>query len=591
MISLTTPCPTAAPPRLTVAMASPADREAIYALRHDVYAEELGQHPPNAAGRLTDPLDAFNHVIVARAGGHVIGFVSVTPPGSGRFSVDKYVPRDAFPFPFDGAVYEVRLLTVAEEHRGGPAAGILMYAALRWIVRRGGKRIVAIGRREVLDLYLKLGLKPLGITVRGGAVTFEVLHGSTGELLERASEHAQVLRRLEPDIDWQLDVPFRTPRPCYHGGAFFDAIGDEFDALERRDAVVNADVLDAWFDPSPKVLEALTAHLPWLLRTSPPAGCEGMVRAIARARGVDAASVLPGAGSSDLIFLALREWLRPASRALILDPMYGEYAHVLEHVIGCRVERLLLDRREGYVLDPERLAARLQRGYDLAVIVNPNSPTGRHADRAALGSALERTPASTRIWVDETYVEYAGADQSLERIAAASENIVVCKSLSKVYALSGARAAYLCGPPGLIEALRPLQPPWAVSLPAQVAAVAALKDPEHYARRHAETRALRTALARDLRRIPGLEVVPGVASFLLCHLPEGGPTAAEAVERCRGKGVYLRDVSSMGQRLGPRALRIAVKDAAANRRVVETLAGALRPLTRSTPAPPSPPRP
>jgi hypothetical protein len=53
-------------------------------------------------------------------------------------------------------------------------------------------------------------------------------------------------------------------------GAFFEAIGDDFSALERRHGVVNADVLDAWFDPSPAVLAALRQHLPWALRTSSP---------------------------------------------------------------------------------------------------------------------------------------------------------------------------------------------------------------------------------------------------------------------------------------------------------------------------------
>ena len=50
-----------------------------------------------------------------------------------------------------------------------------------------------------------------------------------------------------------------------------------------------------------------------------------------------------------------------------------------------------------------------------------------------------------------------------------SEKVIVCKSLSKVYALSGLRAAYLCAPPHQLEELRALTPPWSVSLPAQIA--------------------------------------------------------------------------------------------------------------------------
>jgi len=146
-------------------------------------------------------------------------------------------------------------------------------------------------------------------------------------------------------------VSGRTP-VCYHGGAFFEAVGEEFDALERLSTVISADVLDAWFPPAPSVVEAIQHHLPLLLRTSPPTSCAGLVRAIARARGVEPANILAGGGSSDLIFLALTRWLNSSSRVLILDPMYGEYAHVLEQVVGCRVDRLMLSRADGYVMDP-----------------------------------------------------------------------------------------------------------------------------------------------------------------------------------------------------------------------------------------------
>src|SRR5439155_18190815 len=128
------------------------------------------------------------------------------------------------------------------------------------------------------------------------------------------------------------------------------------------------------------------------------------------------------------------------------------------------------------------------------VIVNPNSPTGRHMSGKNLEAALRETPSQTRIWIDETYVEYAGENESLEQFAAISENVIVCKSMSKVYALSGARAAYLCAGPHQLEALRAITPPWVISLPAQVAAVRALRDPGYYAVRYAETAALRDDL-------------------------------------------------------------------------------------------------
>lgn len=357
---------------------------------------------------------------------------------------------------------------------------------------------------------------------------------------------------------------------CYHGGAFFDAIGTEFDHLERWHQIINADVLDAWFPPSPRVLAALQKDLPWLLRTSPPTNCEGLQRVIARTRAVATENILPGGGSSDLIFLALRHWLTPSSRVLILDPMYGEYAHVLEKVIRCHVDRFTLSSEDNYRINLGDLEKQIQHDYDLVVLVNPNSPTGQFVPRTEMEFFLRRLP-TTRVWVDETYIEYAGANESLERFAASSSNVVVCKSMSKIYALSGARAAYLCGPARVVEELRAITPPWAVSLPAQVAAVAALQDTDYYAQRWTETHELREQLSLQLAEFDGWEIIPGIANFLLCRLPEHGPTAAEIVSRCRKHGLFLRDVGSMGQGLGSRALRIAVKDAETNTRIVEIL--------------------
>ncbi len=579
--------------RLRIALATDRDREIIYRHRHDIYARELGQHEQNPAGRLRDPLDAFNTYIVAAMDGEIAGFISITPPArrhpgevqAAHYSIEKYLSLDELPFPIDDGLYEVRLLTVVQPHRGRGIAPLLMYAALRWIEAHGGRRIVAIGRLEVEDIYLKAGLQPLVRRVRSGAVTFELMTATVEALRLRADRQGRMLARLARSAEWDLDIPFRPPAPCVHGGGFFGAIGTEFDRLEKSPEVINADVLDAWFPPSPEVLEALQDYLAWIARTSPPTDCEGMAAAIARVRGVDPRCVLPGSGSSSLLYLAFRHWLTPRSRALILDPTYGEYAHILEHVIGCRVDRLVLPREGGFVLNLDHLVANLRGGYDLVALVNPNSPTGRYVPREELEDVLRHTPAGTRVWIDETYVEYAGEGRSLERFAAGSESVIVCKSMSKVYALSGLRAAYLCAPPHQLEGLRQIQPPWEVSLPAQVAAVKALLDPGYYQQRHLETRELRGELVEGLQGLEAMEILPSTTNFVFCQLRPGQAPASSIVAACEAEGLFLRDAGSMGTRLGPRALRIAVKDRATNRRMVEILGRALRDCAGREPSP------
>jgi histidinol-phosphate/aromatic aminotransferase/cobyric acid decarboxylase-like protein/GNAT superfamily N-acetyltransferase len=609
-------------PQISIRVATEADREVVYRLRHDVYAEELGQHAINAQRRLTDALDSFNTYIVGEVGGvggEIGGFISITPPRGPGYSIDKYFRRAELPLSFDDGLYELRLLTVVAKHRQGPLASLLMREAFRWVRDHGGRFIVIIGRRELVDLYRRVGLKPLGRSVQSGAVTFDLMAAAIEEVDKALRPLADLSARLDrlmegkPGRRGTAAESSKPAAPCDHGGAFFAALGDEFDQLATRERIINADVLDAWFDPAPEVAEALRQDLPWMLKTSPPTGCDGFLRAVSRARGVPVESLVPGAGSSALIFTAFQRWLTRESRVLVLDPMYGEYAHVLEHVVGCRVDRLRLSAEDGFRLNLEQLGRAASLGYDLVVLVNPNNPTGRHVPAHELQEVLERVPRSTRVWIDETYAEYvapgfrpvrdvpgeasrgdavrvgAGArgdgslgiertgrkpGATLEAFAAVSENVIVCKSLSKVLALSGVRVAYLCAPASVAADLRGVTPPWAVSLPAQVAAVAALKNPAYYAARYEETHRLRAGLARELARL-GLEVFDGVINSVLCRLPEGAPTGAEIVAACRGRGVFVRDCSTISPVLSPNWVRVAVKDASSNERVVEAIRGVL----------------
>ncbi|MCW1884814.1 GNAT family N-acetyltransferase [Luteolibacter flavescens] len=310
--------------RFVIAEADGKTRGQIHRARHRVYALELGQHPPNAEERLTDALDAVNRYFAATCGDELAGFVSVTPPGEAGYSIDKYFRRDELPFEVGDDVFEIRLLTVMPGHRRSDLAGALMVAAFRWIEARGGRRVVAIGRREVKGMYLKSGLSDTGLTVQAGAVTYDLLHAGVGEIRAALNGMAGLVSRIETGMDWRMQVPLRKPATCFHGGAFFGAIGAGFTSLERRHDIINADVLDAWFSPAPAVTDALRDHLPWLMRTSPPTDCEGLVVAISTARGIPASCVLPGAGSSDLIFRAFPRWLDSWSHVLLLDPTYGE---------------------------------------------------------------------------------------------------------------------------------------------------------------------------------------------------------------------------------------------------------------------------
>jgi len=466
------------------------------------------------------------------------------------------------------AYKSIRILSVIKEHRNSSLANLLMYAAMRWIEAHGGKNIVAICRSSLIEMYVKAGLVPLNRTVKAGNVTYELSIASIEHLNALVRKQMEKWKLLYNKIEWKLPYSFFAPSRCNHGGAFFEAIGEDLQTLQNRDVVINADVLDAWFPPSPKVIEALQNNVAWLLQTSPPTHSKGLIEVIAKVRGIGKASILPGAGSSNLIFLALQHFLNSMSKVLILDPCYGEYRHVLDNIIQCSVNTFELKREEGFVVNTDALLEEILKGYDMVILVNPNSPTGVHIAKDKMKEMLLQVPTATLVWVDETYIEYKGTTDSLEQLATLTENVIICKSMSKVYALSGARIGYLCCAPHLIETLKSLTPPWALSLPSQLAAITALQDEGYYNIKYHETQLLREKMRLDLIRIGMKEVIAGVANFLLCYLPASIPSASDFIEHCKAHNLYIRDVSAMGTTLGNGVLRIAVKDKKTNERII-----------------------
>ncbi len=358
-----------------------------------------------------------------------------------------------------------------------------------------------------------------------------------------------------------------------HGGAFFDSIGDDFQNLARNKQVINADVLDAWYDPSPRVVSAIRTHLEWLIRTSPPTHAEGLRSVISESRSVPLANLALGSGSSSLMFAALKSLVKRGEKAVVMDPMYGEYEHVLGSLIGANVVRSEQFAHEEFRPDIDRLVAD-SKGAKLLTMVNPNSPTGRSIPLFAMKQLLEHLDPETKLWVDETYIDFVSQEQSLEPLVASNPNLIICKSMSKFYALSGLRVGYLACSPLLATELERETPPWNIGLISQLAAVEALKDRPYYEQMAEETKRLKGHLIGLLSEIEGLLTIPSSTNFVFLKLPHSH--SGEVAKEMAKQDVFIRDCDSLSPRFNGEYIRIAVKPEAQNHRIASALAGTLK---------------
>lgn len=355
------------------------------------------------------------------------------------------------------------------------------------------------------------------------------------------------------------------PTSAIHGGAFWAALDSSFQC--HRPSVVCADVLDAWFAPPSELMEEFAADLPFLIRTSPPTHAEGMRRAIAEARGLPPECVTAAGGSSALIHTILKMVLRSIGRVCLLEPTYSEYRFVAERIVGAQCESFNLFASDGFSFSEESWRSWIrQMRPNVAVLVQPNNPTGTRMDVARL---LDGFPRDCTLIVDEAYIDYTKVVSS-ERLAADRTGLVVIKSLSKAYGLSGLRAAYAVAHPDTTRILREITPPWAVSGPAQWWGCRIWEWGAYYADRWAETIQLRRSLVEGLEALPGRLLADEANWALWEHGLAIG--MAEVLQRLSAAGVFVRDASATGPSLSPATLRISVRPPEENERVLRALA-------------------
>ena len=185
---------------------------------------------------------------------------------------------------------------------------------------------------------------------------------------------------------------------------------------------------------------------------------------------------------------------------------------------GCEVVRVFREP-ESWRLDP----ADVPDEADVVVVGNPENPIGTLEARELL-ARLQRP--GRLVVVDESFMEFALERETL----AGDRDVVVVRSLTKLWSLAGIRAGYLLGPPALVAELDAHRQPWSVNALACAAVVACCGDRETPARVAAEVEAERRFLAAGLERV-AQRVWPGAANFLLHarlgRARHGGCTSAE----------------------------------------------------------------
>jgi len=326
--------------------------------------------------------------------------------------------------------------------------------------------------------------------------------------------------------------------------------------------------------PPSSVLVAIQSQL-GNLRHYPDPNYSELRVALSQAHQLTPEWILPGNGSAELLSLAGRE-LASLSATVLITPAFSDYYRALKAFgatvlgVGCLSGGV---SDEGFSelclplspLPPIPHSDTPPSSMGL-LINNPHNPTGRLFSRASILPYLEQFAL---VVVDEAFMDFLpDQEQSLISLVQNYPNLVILRSLTKFFSLSGLRLGYALAHPDRLQVWQQQRDPWPVNTLAAAAGVAAISDRDFQQQTWDWLPPTREQLFQGLANIPGLHPYKSAANFLLV---ESQQSCSQLQQRLLQRHqILIRDCLSFPE-LGDRFFRVAVLSATDNQRLLAAL--------------------
>jgi len=321
--------------------------------------------------------------------------------------------------------------------------------------------------------------------------------------------------------------------------------------------------------PTPAMMDTMASRLKDII-TYYPSGADTITAELCNLLQLPPQAVAMGNGSTELItwidHLLVRESLA------IPVPTFGRWTDQPMET-GKRVDMFPLQESSGFALDLAQYAEFIRaRGTRVAVICNPNNPDGGFLHKHALVQFMDAMADLDLIVIDESFLEFADAEQepSVVQEAMIRPNVIVLRSLGKNFGLHGIRFGYMVANPSLAGRVRSMLPKWNLNAFAEYVVFMLKEHGAEYAQSLLQVRRDRLDMATHLAQLPGLTVYPSQGNFLFVRLPVG---AEGTVVRDRLLTEHRILVRECGNKIGSssRFLRLVVRPQVDVRRLVSGL--------------------
>jgi histidinol-phosphate aminotransferase len=292
---------------------------------------------------------------------------------------------------------------------------------------------------------------------------------------------------------------------------------------------------------------------------------KALVERMAQLYDVQASHVLVGRGSDEAIDLLARAFCRAGEDKVIITPPTFGFYKVAARIQGADVVEVPL-RRDGFALDASGVLA-VAGGAKLVFLCSPNNPTGNLLDEASMLGLCRELADRALVVLDEAYLEFAGRASLAGRLDE-FPNLVVLRTLSKAYALAGARLGTLIASEAIVDLLKRIIPPYAIPA-STIEEVLTLTEAPQRASAAARIRTLLEQRALMRERLGQAPIVvrafPSDANFLLVECRD----ARRVLDAGKASGLLVRDFSAAPGLAN--CLRISVGTPEQNRRLLDAV--------------------
>ena len=257
---------------------------------------------------------------------------------------------------------------------------------------------------------------------------------------------------------------------------------------------------------------------------------------VAKQNGLKAENVALGAGSGEILHSAVRAFTS-AARSLVAGLPTFEAPVRLAKALEFPVVEVPVDSAGR--LDLEKMAA-ASTGAGLVFVCNPNNPTGAVQPAAAIADLVGRIGKAsphTVILIDEAYHEYVTdpAYATAIPLIAQYSNVIVTRTMSKLYGIAGLRLGYAIGDAKTLERLNRWTMPYNANAAAVAASVVSIQDGPEIERERARNTDVRK-FTTDFFRTAGLPTTDSQANFVWVDLRQPAKPFREA---CQKQGILV----------------------------------------------------